>query len=245
MQVTDDENAHQLLMKKLSIPALPFIEENMTSEEQEKPVSDDPPKLTKRERKSQRNEFLGRTGTSQRIESEENPEEFVEQQVEQVEDIHSEHDGKRLMGWMSDALETIRSKLEYIKNPPISDDPTENREIKKQVKNYKEVIQFTDADSIVDFIEGLSWYGKINPDLFGKANYLLNETILGYKEIYEKITDCKSKMLYDDGLRYLNKLCICAARPLVVDELLMKETEFEPSNSDSGVSQGTYEPQDE
>lgn len=242
MQVLQDENEHQLLMKKLSVPALPFIEQKPETEEPvSKKVSDGPPKLTKREKRLQRNEFLGKSNPSETIQPEQNTEEFSPESFESTDDVHSEHDGKRLMGWMSDKLEGIRQKIEYCDSPPISDDPTENREIKKQIKQYKEVTQFRDADVIKDYIEGLSWYGKINPDLFGKENYLLNETIDGYKEIYEKILECKSMMEYDNALRYLNKLCICAARPLVVDELLMKETEFEPSNSEGGVSQGTYE----
>lgn len=242
MQVLQDENDHQILMKKLSVPALPFIEQKQEIEEPvSKKVIDGPPKLTKREKRLQRNEFLGKSNPSEIIQPEQNTEEFTTESFEQVDDVHSEHDGKRLMGWMSDALEAIRQKLTYCDNPPISDDPTENREIKKQIKQYKEVTQYRDADSITDYIEGLSWYGKINPDLFGKENYLLNETILGYKEIYAKMMECKTMLNHDDAMRYLNKLCICAARPLVVDELLMKETEFEPSNSEGGVSQGTYE----
>lgn len=241
MQVLQEDNDHQILMKKLSVPALPFIEQKPEIEEPVKKVSDGPPKISKRDKKNQRNEFLGKTGRPENVEPEVNTEDIPTESFETTDDVHSEHDGKRLMGWMSDALEAIRQKIAYCDSPPISDDPTENREIKKQIKQYKEVTQYRDADSITDYIEGLSWYGKINPDLFGKENYLLNETILGYKEIYDKMMECKSLLNHDDALRYLNKLCICAARPLVVDELLMKETEFEPSISEGGVSQGTYE----
>lgn len=241
MQILNDENDHELLMKRMSVPALPFIEEKkLEPVETQKRVKELPPRLSKKERRLQRDDFLSKNEVSEIIEPEVNTEEYS-QSLEQVDDIHAEHDGKRLMGWMSEELEKIRQRIEFCESPPISDDPTENREIRRQIKDYQEKTLYHNADKIVDYIEGLSWYGKINPDLFGSGNYLLNETISGYKDIYEKIKECKSNMDHDEALRYLNKLAICAARPLVVDELLMKETEFEPSVSEGGVSSGTYE----
>lgn len=245
MQVLEEENDHQLLMKKLSsVPALPFIEKRPDEKTTTSTETKEQPRISKKEIRKQRNEFLGKIETQERFneKSTVSNETISEEYREPIEDVHSEHDGKRLMGWMSDALEAIRAKIEYCKNPPISDDPTENREIRKQIQNYKTITQYNDADTITDYIEGLTWYGKINSDVFGNGNYLLDETIMGYKEIYTKIQECKSKLDHDGAMRYLNKLMICAARPLVVDELLMKETEFEPSISDSGgVSSEPYD----
>ena len=145
---------------------------------------------------------------------------------------------------MSEQLESVREWISYCRKPPISDDPHENREIRKQIENYKKVTLFHDADSIHDGIEGLMWYGIGNENLFGENNYLLNETIKGYKPIYDEITKLKGiEGKGDEALRWLGKLIICAARPLVVDELLIKDTEFEPSIGEGGVFAGDYESQ--
>lgn len=239
MQVIDSSaiDSNDNIIKPSRILALPYIEteSGIKTESEDIEIKEPVKKITREERRKARNEFLGKNNIEKNVEPEIQPE-----QMSYSNDPHSDYDGKLIFQWMRRDFDRIREKIEYCESPPISDYPEENMRIAMAVENYKEKGSFRDADKIKDYIESLMWYGKVNEGLFGQDDYILKETIEGYKEIHKHIVMLKDKGEGDEVLRLLNKLILCGARPLVVDETLMKETQYEPSSSEGGVYGGEF-----
>lgn len=245
MQITDD-NPHSMDEKvpQDTIPALEFSDDSDVVEEvkvepkeQVQPIIDK--KQSRKNIQREKRKFLGRE-KDERMK----PEEHEEPRQDVIlDDIVSTYDGKLQLQWMQEDLESMRSRIRYCESPPISDYPEENMRIDNVVEEYKKNGVFRDASKIKDYIESLMWYGKMNRNLFGSANYLLNETIDGYKKIYDDLMKLKDAGEGDEALRLLAKLILVGSRPMVIDKTLMKETEYEPSISEGGVMSGTFEPE--
>jgi hypothetical protein len=198
------------------IPALPFIDD--TPKEEEIPVEPQQQKIPRRERKDRLKEFLEKT--------DKNEQESDEPFDMQLED-NSYHDARRLMRVMSTDLEEMISYIKMCRKPPITDDWEENKQRRRQIEKYISDGIYNDADTVVDYIEALQWYGRVDTDMFGTSNYLLNETIKGYKQIYDELLQTKDKNKGNEALRLLNKLILCAMRPLVEDKMTSAPIIFE------------------
>lgn len=239
MQVINQQTSQvDDVITKPKLLALPYyeIKEPQTEEETvviEQSRTEIQQRQSKKDRKKQVREFLGKRDEVKEFREEEKP-------VMTHDDSYSAYDGELVRQWMRTDFDRIRNKIYYCETPPISDYPEEEMKIENAVKQYKSVGVFRDADKVKDYIESLMWYGKVNPDLFGTDNYILNETIEGYKEIYEKLMKLKGTGDGDEALRLLGKLITVAIRPLVIGETMMKETEYEPSASEGGVYGGEY-----
>ena len=242
MQVAEDETSRleEERIQQSKILALPYreiIEEYVQEEpvQEEQPVETDKPiKKPKQERKRERDEFLKAVGGKDF-----RPQQQEEKPLMQA-DTHSDYDGKLIFQWMRIDFDRIRNKISYCETPQISAYPEENMRIKRTVNMYKQVGVFNDGNKVKNYIESLMWYGKVNPELFGADNYILNETIQGYKEIYDDLMKLENCGEGDEALVLLGKLILVASRPLVIDETLMKQTEYEPSSSEGGVYGGEY-----
>lgn len=248
MQVIDEEpHSMEEKVPQDKIPAMELIEDESPKEDIIETVEtkeNGPIKIirkSKQDIKEEKRKFLGREKPREKPETKD--EEQTEVTDQHLDDIVSTYDGKLILQWMQTDFEDIRSKIKYCESPPISDYPEENMRIESAVNDYKTKGVYRDGDKIKDYIESLMWYGKVNPNLFGGGNYILNETIQGYKKIYDELVATKDNGEEDNALRLLSKLILVGSRPLVIDKTLMKETEYEPSISEGGVMAGTFEPE--
>lgn len=233
-------------IEQTKIPALPFRPEN--KEVKPKPKEESKifvPKKSKQDRRKEVKEWLAKK------EKEENPneseiiekaEKISEEILNEPQEDYSEHDSTRLMDWLSQHLESVRLWLSFCSNPPITDDPIEADQIRLKIHDYENKGYMRDANQIVDYIEGLMYYAIYNENLFGEHNYLINDVIhpvKGYNAIYSELKKANNT---EDKMRFLNKLVICAARPLAVAESFEKARDFEQSIADGGVMSREYRP---
>lgn len=212
------ERSAQQLLEQLKVPALPFIPE----EKKERPQ-----RQSKKERKEERDEFLKQSEELQP------QEEYIEPEIIQTD--YKEYEGTKILVWMDERIEEGRNWLQAVRSPKFPSDPYKASELKEEIEDFMTSGIYILSEEIIHSIESLIFFAKMNKDIFGSGNYLLNDIVVeifGYEQIRDKIKTSKDK----EVLTWFSRLLNCAARPIQVHEELVKQVIYQPSIGDTGLT---------